>query len=264
MKRLISAILSIFLCIAFLAGCGKPSAMPTPEVTVPTETAAPEATPSIPDPSEESAPTHPEPVETEPTKPAESTTAAVPTPEENTYRLSLPGFISIFDQPTYDGCYVGPIGEDGVFTIVEEKVDSENFVWGKLKSGAGWINLSELETNPPVMAGLGSEHMLKNPHYLVNVDDAEYMEYLVFAPTQTITDVRFTMLLPEENGYAEDTLYETIPELEPGKPLIAQVVFYGDFTTYGLSFRDATGTQRHFAVSISGRNGAPVLQEYTA
>ena len=37
---------------------------------------------------------------------------------------------------------VGKITDKGVYTIIEEKLDSANSLWGKLKSGAGWIPLS--------------------------------------------------------------------------------------------------------------------------
>ena len=75
--------------------------------------------------------------------------------------------------------------------------------------------------------------------------------------------MRLISLLPDVGTYVEDSILYTIPELTPDMPLIAQVVFYGDFTTYGLSFTDENGTQRLFVVYISGRNGAPILQEYT-
>jgi len=111
----------------------------------------------------------------------------------------------------------GSIRDKGVYTIVEESPGKGSTAgWGKLKSGAGWINLSELETNPPVMAGFGSEKMLKSPHHLAVVDDSEYMEYLVFDATQTLTDVRLTMLLPDETGYTQDSILHTLPELVPG------------------------------------------------
>jgi len=36
---------------------------------------------------------------------------------------------------------VGSIKDNGVYTIVEEKVGKGATKWGKLKSGAGWISL---------------------------------------------------------------------------------------------------------------------------
>ncbi len=267
MKRKYIIVFLTILLLILCTGCHKNQnasdlTMPTPESSIPTlESSIPtESTEHV---TQEDAPVispTTTPTATEPTAPESE--EIVP-PADDTYTLSLPGYIPIFDEPSYDGCFVRTIGEDGVYTIIEEHTDSEGYIWGKLKSGVGYISLSELEANLPIMAGLGNEKMLQNPHHLVIVDDAGYMEYLVFEATQTITDVRLTMLLPEVGGYIEDSLLETLPEMQPGKSLIAGVVFYGDFTTYGLSFTDESGNQRHFAVYISGRNGAPVLQEYT-
>ena len=247
MKKRCSILLAIALSVALL-GC---NVQPTPPSTTAATEPARQVTAPVTTPTEA-----PISTETEP--------AAAPSPAEGSaYLLSLPGFLAVFDAPSYDGCYVGSIGEKGVYTIVQEQTDPEGYLWGKLKSGIGWINLSEYHADIPLWAGLGSEALLDFPHHIAVVDDSEYMEYLVFQAKSTLTDVRLISLLPDVGTYTEDSILCTIPELTPDMPLIAQVVFYGDFTTYGLSFTDENGTQRLFAVYISGRNGAPILQEYT-
>ena len=45
-------------------------------------------------------------------------------------------------------------------------------------------------------------------------------------------------------------------------PLVADVVFYGDMTAYGLSFTDESGIQRHFAITMSGFDSSLVATEY--
>lgn len=40
---------------------------------------------------------------------------------------------------------VGTITDRGIYTIVEEKYANDNSLWGKLKSGAGWISLDYVE-----------------------------------------------------------------------------------------------------------------------
>jgi len=169
---------------------------------------------------------------------------------------------SVFAEPSYDSVFVGTVELAGTYTIVEEAYDEEGNLWGKLKSGIGWIDLTALGADVPVLAGLMDERVLEQPHHIAIVDDSEYMEYLVFRATETLTDVRLTMLMLSESGYTEDSTLHTIPEMTLEKPLVAEVVFYGDFTTYGLTFTDESGTERYFALYISGRNGAPVLQEF--
>ena len=43
--------------------------------------------------------------------------------------------------------------------------------------------------------------------------------------------------------------------------MVAAVSFYGDMTTYGISFTDASGAQRCFEISLSGVDGSVVLIE---
>lgn len=261
MRKYIAILLSALL----LTGCGPKSIQPTPSApeTVPTA----EATqPTVPEPEvTETPPSEPEVTEAPTSEPAatETPTSSQEEKPADSYTMSLHGFVSIFDAPSYDGCYVQSVGQDGVYTIVEEQMDSEGNLWGRLKSGVGWVCLTELKADLPVVAGLADKNILQKPHRIVIVDNSQFMEYLVFRPNETITDVRLTSLLPDVGGYTEDCTYDTFPKLTPEEPLVAEVVFYGDFTTYGLSFTDESGTQRHFALYISGRNGAPVLQEYT-
>ncbi len=54
--------------------------------------------------------------------------------------------LNIYDEPDYNANIVGQITNQAKYTIVEEHHDvySES-IWGKLKSGAGWINLEDAE-----------------------------------------------------------------------------------------------------------------------
>lgn len=53
--------------------------------------------------------------------------------------------LSIYDSPSYSGNVVGEITDKSRYTIVEEYIEpgqtSIGHIWGKLKSGVGWINM---------------------------------------------------------------------------------------------------------------------------
>ena len=252
MKRL----LVLFLSFLLLAGCGSRPVQPEPSAEAAFPSPFAETTADEPEtPTEPSNASSPEaPAETE----AAPQTPAAPLP----YTLQLYGCLSIFDAPSFDGRYVRSVGQNGIYTITEEQADEEGNLWGRLKSGVGWVCLSEQAAEIPLLAGLSDASILDAPHHFIHVDDSAFSEYVVFQPNSALTDVIFSALLPDAEGYIAESLCDRIPELTPEKPLIAQVVFYGDFTTYGLSFCDETGIQRYLALYISGRNGAPVLQEY--
>ena len=175
--------------------------------------------------------------------------------------------IPIFDGPGYDYTYVGTVQDAGTYTIVEEQLDYEGILWGKLKSGAGWIDIAEARSegtnHKPITAGFADEQLLSNGNYHEFIaDDSEYMVKLAFRSGESLKNVRFYSLQYEGGTYGIMEELHTLSELSPDVPLVTGVVFYGDMTTYGISFTDAGGRERHFAVSISGRNGALVLEEY--
>ena len=74
-----------------------------------------------------------EPVETEPVN-------DVP------YTTSLKATDAVYKKPDSNSAYVQSVGQSGVYTIVEESYDSAGNLWGKLKSGIGWVLLSEVGT----------------------------------------------------------------------------------------------------------------------
>ena len=49
----------------------------------------------------------------------------------------------IYSTPSYNGGYVGTVQEAGSYTIVQETCDEYGRLWGKLKSGLGWVCLSD-------------------------------------------------------------------------------------------------------------------------
>lgn len=67
--------------------------------------------------------------------------------KETPYRIKIRAEVyNIHAQPSYDSPIeqVIPIG---TYTIVEEKVDAEGRTWGKLKSGVGWICVSDISSD---------------------------------------------------------------------------------------------------------------------
>ena len=155
---------------------------------------------------------------------------------------------------------------DGTYTIVEEYLDDNNALWGRLKSGAGWVDLSDVrgeydavltmtvQEPDPYFVGLGSYEM-----YLQ--EDSEYTVWITFDPSEVVKNVQFVSFRLSDMGMSVDQVLYTLPELEPGVPLLAGVVFYGDMTTYGLMCTDADGYQKCYTVYQSGYDGSLVVTE---
>lgn len=239
MKRL--AIICLLLCVIL---CGCKAEQEITETTTETTTVKPTETTTTA-PTEEVAPTE--------------TTAA----EDKSYTIKLKAYIPIFEGPSHDEIYKTVVGEDGVYTIVETQNDSEGNEWGRLKSGIGWINLTELETyeSHPVAISFANDKMLKNATETHIAEESDYTEMLIFTANETLTDVRFTSVDYTSENFDEEVIH-SVPQLEKGETYALGVVFAGDMTTYGVIFNDENGTEHYYSASISGRNGALIWQEY--
>ena len=235
MKRLICILLA--LCMVLCACTGAPAGTTAPdETTVPTL------------PAETTAPTE--------TAPPETTAPAF---REYTHRIEDPETM-IYAGPAFLSGAVALVEEAGVYTIVEEALDADGNTWGRLKSGAGWICLTE-PALAPIYADYAAESF--NAYHAYWSDETDYITAIGFTPGEKLTNVRFGLLdwFETESWQMSEELY-TIEEMDPDHAFLAQVVFWGDMTTYGISFTDADGAERHFAVSISGKDGRLICQEY--
>ena len=232
MKRLLCAVAA--LCL-LLCACGAPV-----ETSAPAETTLPPVT---------------EPV-IETTSPVETTEPAA---REYTLRIEDPETM-IYAGPAFLSGAVAMVEETGTYTIVEESLDRDGNTWGKLKSGAGWICLTE-PALAPIYADYAAESF--NAYHAYWSDETDYITSIGFTPAEKLTNVRFGLLdwFETESWQMAEELY-TMDEIDPDHAFLAQVVFWGDMTTYGISFTDADGAERHYAVSISGKDGSLICQEY--
>ncbi|MBE6542255.1 MAG: hypothetical protein E7672_07400 [Ruminococcaceae bacterium] len=185
----------------------------------------------------------------------------------NTVQISRPD-IMIYSGPGYDHSNLGKLIDIGEYSITEESVDDEGFRWGKLESGEGWIDLSKAaEEAPhiPVTLEITNKETVTNSGmdcHLHIVDEADYMHWLLIQPYEQITDISFCFMTLGESRFVPGKELFTLAEANSEKPLVFGVIFYGDFTTFGLSFTDAAGDEHQYIIYTSGRNGSIIMQQY--
>lgn len=181
------------------------------------------------------------------------------------YTIKLGDWVEIYEGPGYGCSYAGVIGEDGIFTIVAEEIDDEGNCWGKLKSGAGWVNLTRVRTMgvPVITASFADEEFLNRGGYLLyTMGEPAETTMIAFRAHEELRNVRLSVM--QYNGYSLETADElhSFDRFIEDTPFVAGLTFWGDMTTYGLSFTDEAGAERVFMISLSGRNGAIILDEY--
>lgn len=259
MKKRLTLFTIPVLLAALLCGC-------TVNITIgePTETAQA--------PTEESTapseiPTQPEPSTEAPTQPPETAPPAQ-TDEPGLYLVTVTRADQpIYNGPGYDYACVGTIRQAGIYTIMEEAWDASGNLWGRLKSGVGWIDVTDVtrgeQSRVPITADYADEYLLLHGYYYSCVaDESEYTVTIAFRAQENLRDVCIYSLILEESGYGLGRLLGTYPELPTDIPLVAWVSFPGDMSAYCISFMDSTGAVRSYLVTISGKDGSVVLSEF--
>jgi len=250
MKR-IALLLAAVILLCMLGGCLTENDGSEPTTLPKGTTAAQQEETTLP--SEASQPTE--------------TTVPVTTQGGSAYTVKIPlPDQSIFDAPTYDGRFVGVVEQAGVYTIVEEAADDEGNLWGRLKSGAGWVDLTQIretEQHPPVLtANFADESLLESGQYhTFQMDLDRSVIRVAFRATRKLTDFSIYSVAFGDEGYQPDQTLYTLEQLDREKPVVADLAFPGDLSAYAILFTDESGTQYRYLLSVSGRNGTLVLQQ---
>lgn len=212
-----------------------------------------------------------EPMQTEPVQTTPDTQSTEPSMEQTEpaegYLEMIPlADQSIFSEPSYDASFVGVVGKATKYTIVEEVTDDEGNLWGKLKSGAGWVDLTEIRSGVreklPVTVNFADKALLADENTVRFVqEDVDYVIQVAFRPQQTLRSVSLApyVMVGEDFEIGENLFYTDT--LTPDTPLVADLIFSGDFTMFAITFTDEDGTVRNFAIGESGRNGTIYMTE---
>ena len=174
------------------------------------------------------------------------------------YTIKIPAWVSIFHGPGCDFGYKQLVGTDGAYTIVEERIDEEGKIWGRLKFGVGWVDLTNMERAKtlPAIISFADDSLLESGEFISRKADAsEYSVKIAVRANELLRNVRFTSLtLGEEFWETEKVLYSA-RYMQSWRPLVIEVTFWGDMTTFGFDFTDESGVSRRYLMNISGRSG---------
>lgn len=186
------------------------------------------------------------------------------------YTITIPfADQSIYSQPNYDSSFVQTVELAGVYTIVEEQWDYEGNLWGRLKSGVGWVDLTEIEyktyADIPISANYADRKLLESGNYSYFYDaegGAAYGFSVAFRAYENLSDLRFCRANMAADNGPELTLLYSFSSMSPEQPFVADVYFPGDMSAYTIVFLDSSGYERTFILTTSGRNGSLVFYEY--
>lgn len=236
MRHIVIAVLTLFL-LASLSGCGH--FLPDGQAETTTQ------------------PSTPTGLQTKPTDP-QTTEPTQPLPYLVTVsRADFP----IYQGPGYHHPQAGYVAAAGVYTIVEETYDGGS-LWGKLKSGAGWVDLTRLETEesrgPVISLSSMAELLASGDDYIYcPIASDQYAQKIFLQATAPLTDVEIFPLLFVETLEEQPPVY-TVNQWQAGGYLLLEASFPGDFSAYGIRVTDSDGVIYRYSIweNLSGE-GAP-------
>ena len=79
-------------------------------------------------------------------------------------------------------------------------------------------------------------------------------------PSEELSDINLTLMELTDEGIVPGEKLYTLDKLNVEKSLVVGVVFYGDLTTYGLSFKGVSGNECNYIIYTSGKDGSVILE----
>ena len=99
------------------------------------------------------------------------------------------------------------------------------------------------------------------------IDDSDYSMSIMFTANNPVSDFKIVSLQYEdvkEDGtpvFLTENVY-TYGELTTEQSLLVKLSFPGDMPNYGVSYTDSSGTEKHYALQQSGKDGSLVMFEF--
>jgi len=178
--------------------------------------------------------------------------------------ITIPAEVSVFTGPGYDEGFSDVVGRTGQYTIIDTEYDSEGNVWGKLKSGAGWVDITALNKRSSLIisANYVDEELIQSKKY-IEYNSTGYAGNQKFAirAYKKIRDVKIVEATWGTNGMQDGEVLFTTDYLGPDRALVTNLSFPGDFSTYYVYFKDDANNQRKFTITQSLRNGELIFNE---
>ncbi len=127
---------------------------------------------------------------------------------------------------------------------------------------------TQREAKPQVSAQWAEKIEYNYSQYKTYIDkDSENSSEIIFVASEDVTDFKLLKLSltdVDESGNASFSSEELYSQetLTPKIPLNAVITFHGDSPEYGISYNDSKGVGHRFTLTVSGKDGSLVLEEY--
>lgn len=113
---------------------------------------------------------------------------------------------------------------------------------------------------PITLESITKNEINETEHHVFIKEESEYTQYLLLKPSEELSDINLTLMELTDEGIVPGEKLYTLDKLNVEKSLVVGVVFYGDLTTYGLSFKGVSGNECNYIIYTSGKDGSVILE----
>ena len=175
-------------------------------------------------------------------------------------RADLPHFRG----PGYETGFTEYLRTPGTYTVLEEYRDSFGNLWGRMKSGAGWLDLTRLEKEEaaaPLVAI--TQGLPTGSYHNCAISSGSYAAQITLLTKETVTNVEVFFLDCTE-GYRETTPQYHLDTWTPDTPLLVTATYSGDMSVYAIRVTDSDGFIHRYAIweNLSGEGAPFTLSTY--
>ncbi len=114
---------------------------------------------------------------------------------------------------------------------------------------------------PITLESITKDDVNETDYHVFIKEESEYTQYLLLKPSEELSDISLYLMDIADEGLVPGEKLYTLDKLNVDKHLVVGVVFYGDLTTYGLSFKGASGNEYNYTIYTSGKDGSVILQK---
>ncbi len=114
---------------------------------------------------------------------------------------------------------------------------------------------------PITLESITKDAVNETEYHVFIKEESEYTQYLLLQPSEELSDITLSFMELTDEGFVPGEKLYKLDKLNVDIPLVVGVVFYGDFTTYGLSFNGAQGNEYNYTIYTSGKDGSVILQK---
>ena len=114
-------------------------------------------------------------------------------------------------------------------------------------------------SDAPMTAEFADTEMAVDQYFIA--EQSEYLSFILFTAQEPLNHVQVYAMDFVEDGFVPSRVLYAADSMKAGETLLGGVVFWGDMTTYGVSFTDSSGAVRSYELSVSGKDGSLIVTE---